>query len=370
MKYNQRNKSYFTERQIIKMANQKRISDYVKIGNLPTGKYNKITDVKGVKVGHTTIKNDVSYTGVTVILPTEKNLFTHKLPAATFVLNGFGKSAGLIQIDELGTLEAPIALTNTLNVGKVLDGMMDYVIDQCEKDGVDLRSINIPVLECNDSEINNIRLRAVEQKHVKEAIENVCEDFDEGDVGAGTGTKCHGFKGGIGSASRIMDINGDKYTLGVLIQTNYGHVEDLRIDGHKVGLKLQEKIESQKVTENGSVIVVVATDAPLSSRQLKRALKRVAVGLIRDGSYTSHGSGEVFLGFSTANEIVTSDDYYHSATYLKDDHMNYVFKAVGEAVEEAVLNSMINSNAVKTLKGPILPALKDYIDDIKDDIRN
>ena len=350
------------------MENQIKISDYIKTGSLPTGKLNKITDVKGVRVGHSTIKNADNYTGVTVILPSENNIYTNKLEAAAYVLNGFGKSTGLVQIEELGLLEAPIALTNTLNVGKVLDGMLDYVIDNLASDDV-FCSINIPVLECNDSLINNIRKRAVETKHVYEAIENACENFEEGDVGAGTGTKCHGFKGGIGSASRIVELDGKEYTVGILVQTNHGHCEDLRIDGKKVGLKLKERIDELNYAEKGSVIVIMATDIPMSSRQIKRVLKRVDIGLIRNGSYTSHGSGEVFLGFSTANVHTSDSKAFFTTTYVKDDFLNIVFKAIGEATEEAVLNAMLNAHEAKTIQGKTCHSLRDYFDLILEEFK-
>lgn len=178
---------------------QKRIRDYgVCIGELPTGRYNKITDVKGVKVGHCTVDTPEHKTGVTVVLPCEDNIFANKMLASSFVWNGFGKTAGLVQIEELGTLETPIALTNTLNVGLVHDGLVEYMVRRCQQDEVPMKSINPVVGECNDSYLNNICQRAVNQEHLLQAVENACEDFELGDVGAGKGTICHGFKGGIG----------------------------------------------------------------------------------------------------------------------------------------------------------------------------
>lgn len=351
------------------MKKQIKISDYIKIGGLPTGKYNKITDVKGVRVGHATIKNDQNYTGVTVVLPSEKNVFTNKLEAAAYVLNGYGKSTGLVQIEELGLLEAPIALTNTLNVGKVLDGMLDYTIDISAQEDVLIRSINIPVLECNDSEINNITNRVIETEHVLKAIYEACEDFEEGDVGGGTGMKCHGLKGGIGSASRIVNIGSKDFTVGVLVQTNHGRCDDFRIDGKKIGKKILEQMEASTLSEKGSVIVVVATDIPMSSRQLKRILKRVDVGLIRNGSYTTHGSGEVFIAFSTANVHPINESEFYSRTYLNDDYIDPVFKAVGEATEEAVINAMLNAEGATTLTGHIVHGLSEYLDIIIDEFK-
>ncbi len=345
---------------------QKRAADYdIKIGHLPCGRYNKITDVSGIRVGHATIKDSNNYTGVTVLLPSPDNLFVHKMPAASYVLNGFGKSVGLIQIDELGTLEAPLALTATLNVGKVLDGMMDYVLDLCEKDGISVQSVNIPVLECNDGVINHIRNRAVCREHVFEAIRNACEDFPEGDIGGGTGMMCHGLKGGIGSASRIINIGGEDFTVGILVQTNYGALADLRIDGEKIGERILSGKLQTKESEKGSVIVILATDAPLSSRQLRRALKRIGVGLARDGSYTSHGSGEVFLGFSTANIVHDDGQAFHTVRLIKDDSLNPVFRAAAEATEEAVLNSMLCAERAVAIDGTPIHSLREYLEQEK-----
>ncbi|MFR1518259.1 MAG: P1 family peptidase [Clostridia bacterium] len=341
---------------------QKRAVDYnIRIGSLPPGKRNKITDVNGVRVGHATIKDEENYTGVTVILPSSENMYQNKMPAASYVLNGFGKSTGLIQIDELGTLEAPVALTATLNVGKVLDGMMDYVLSTCEKDDISVRSVNIPVLECNDGVISRIQNRAVEKEHVFEAIRNAGEAFPEGDVGGGTGMICHGLKGGIGSASRIVNIGGEDFTVGILVQTNYGALADLRIDGEKTGQQIASAAPAAEGDEKGSVIVILATDAPLSSRQIRRALKRVGVGLARDGSYTSHGSGEVFLGFSTANIIRDDGQQIYTLRQIKDDYLNPVFRAAAEATEEAVLNSMLCANAAKTIDGTTVHSLREYM---------
>jgi hypothetical protein len=341
---------------------QKRATDYnIEIGNFPRGKLNKITDVGGVRVGHSTIKEVENYTGVTVILPSSENLFPNKMPAASYVLNGFGKSAGLIQIDELGTLEAPIALTATLNVGKVLDSMIDYVLGICENDGISVRSVNIPVLECNDGIISHIQNRAVQKEHVFEAIRTACEDFKEGDVGGGTGMMCHGLKGGIGSASRIVNIAGEDFTVGILVQTNYGALADLRMDGDKIGQRIASGGMKTDESEKGSVIVILATDAPLSSRQLRRTLKRVGVGLARDGSYTGHGSGEVFLGFSTANRIRDDGQAFHTVREIKDDYLNPIFRATAEATEEAVLNSMLCADPAKAIDGTPIRSLREYM---------
>jgi len=206
----------------------------MKIGRMPRGRLNSIGDVPGVRVGHCTIDNERHKTGVTVVLPCEDDIFKRKMVAAQHVLNGFGKTAGLMQIAELGTLETPIALTNTLNVGKVHDAMVEYMCRQAENDGYAITSINPVICECNDASLNDIRHRAVEQEHVFAAIESAASTFAEGAVGAGKGMTCHDLKGGIGSSSRQIEIDGEIFHLGVLVQTNHGSLSDLRIDGQPV----------------------------------------------------------------------------------------------------------------------------------------
>jgi len=348
------------------MNNKKRIEDFcINIGSLPKGNLNKITDVKGVKVGHCTIDNEENKTGVTVILPTEKNIFSNKLVAASFVLNGFGKTQGLVQVEELGTLEAPIALTNTLNIGIVHDAITEYMINQCNKDNIEMGSVNPIVCECNDSYLNNIHSRAVKKEHVFKAIENCNENFEEGDIGGGKGMSCHSLKGGIGSASRIVEFDGNNYTLGVLVQTNHGLLEDLTIDGKRVGKIIAQRISEKENIEKGSIIIVIATDIPLDSRQLKRVCKRASVGIARVGSYIGHGSGDVIIGFSTAN-VIKEDDTKEIITMkvINENKIDKAFRAVAEACEEAVLNSMITANKVIGYNGHVREALIDFIEDI------
>ena len=207
----------------------------LKIGRMPHGELNSIGDVPGVRVGHCTIDNDRHKTGVTVVLPCTDDIFKRKMVAAQHVLNGFGKSAGLMQIAELGTLETPIALTNTLNVGKVHDALVEYMCRQAEKNGYAITSINPVICECNDASLNDIRHRAVEQEHVFAAIENAAPCFAEGDVGAGKGMTCHDLKGGIGTSSRVIEIEGEQFHLGGLVQTNHGSLSGLRMDGQPIG---------------------------------------------------------------------------------------------------------------------------------------
>ncbi len=342
--------------------NQKKISEYgIRIGNTPVGKLDKISDVEGVTVGHSTIRNEAHNTGVTVIMPSRSNIFRDKLVAAAYVHNGFGKTAGTIQIDELGTLETPIALTNTLNVGLVSDAVVQYMIDRCEADGISLRSVNPVVGECNDSGLNTITERAVGTEHVMEAIESASADFEEGNVGAGAGTSCYGLKGGIGSASRLVKLDGKDYTIGVLVQSNYGSTADLTINGRRIG---EEIINSTRGAEcdKGSIIVVLACDVPLTARQLKRVIKRCSVGIARLGSYIGHGSGEVFIGFSTANVI--SEDKggdIMSIACVKENRMNMLFRAAGEATEEAILNSMVCADDTTAPDRHVVKSLKHYL---------
>jgi D-aminopeptidase len=322
---------------------QRRIQDFgFRIGSLPQGPRNAITDVPGVKVGHCTISDAQFKTGVTVVLPSGDNLFTNKVVGASSVLNGFGKTLGLMQVEELGTIETPIALTNTLNVGLVHDALVEYMIGLGHQEGIEVQSVNPIVCECNDGTLNDIQHRAVGRAEVFEAIRTAGEDFAQGCVGAGTGTICHSLKGGIGSASRVMTVGGRAYTLGVLAQTNYGHLSDLTIDGRKVGRAIAENegIEQEKV-DKGSCILVVGTDLPVSSRQLSRILRRAAVGLARVGSHIGHGSGEVVVGFSTTNRIHLKEARGTvPMEVLNEGLIDIPFRACAEAVEEAILNSL------------------------------
>ena len=341
---------------------QKRINEYgITVGRLPRGSRNKITDVAGVLVGHKTIDNEQNKTGVTVIVPAPGNVYDQKLPAAAFVWNGYGKTAGLMQIDELGVLETPIALTNTMNVGLVWDGLVEYAARQCAQDGIELYSLNPVVGECNDSRINNIPHRAVQPEHVLEAIESASADFEEGAVGAGRGTICHGLKGGVGSASRVVMLDGKKYTLGVLAQSNHGKLEDLTVDGMRLGEGLA--VRDLGVTANrGSTIIVMATDLPCSPRQLGRILRRASVGLARLGSYVAHGSGEVMIGFTTARRIPnrpTSDIL--PSQEMNEIRIDLAFRAIAEATEEAVLNSMVCAEPCPRLDGETVHSLKEFL---------
>ena len=337
---------------------KKRMADYgVQVGTMEKGPRNKISDVPGVLVGHCTIDTADHQTGVTVILPGPENPFLYKPVAASFVLNGFGKTLGLVQIDELGTLETPIALTNTLNVGKVHDALVEYMLRRCAQDKTPVYSINPVVCECNDAGLNDIRVRVVGEQEVFAAIEDAREDFAEGAVGAGRGTVCHSLKGGIGSASRQFELDGQTYTIGVLVQSNHGRLEDLMVDGKPVGRQLKNRLESEPV-DKGSIIMIVATDLPVSDRQLKRIIKRCSVGLARLGSYIGHGSGEIMVGFTTANRVEYKEKRgIVSQRILNEGKIDFAFRAVAEATEEAVLNSLAAADGVIGWKGKRKPAL-------------
>lgn len=330
----------------------KRIRDYgIVVGEGRTGEKNRITDVPGVKVGHVTIDTSEHKTGVTVILPCEDNMFIDKLTAAAYVHNGFGKTMGLIQIEELGTLETPIALTNTMNVGKVHDALVDYMIRRCQEDGAELTSVNPVVGECNDASLNRIQERVIGTEEVERAIQSADVEFEEGAVGAGAGTTCFGCKGGIGSSSRILTYDGRDYVIGVLVQSNFGSTRDLRLNGICIGPEILERIEESKL-DAGSIMIIVATDLPVSDRQLKRILKRTGVGLSRCGSAMGHGSGDIVIGFTTSNRIHSEGkcDLQH-ITILQEDKLESAFRAAADATEEAILNSLSTAETVIGYRG-------------------
>ena len=338
----------------------------ITIGILPTGANNAITDVAGVTVGQTTIiKGDTVRTGVTAILPHSGNLFREKVPGAVFVGNGFGKLAGSTQVNELGEIETPILLTSTLSVPKTADFLVDYMLALPGNEQV--RSINPLVAETNDGVLNDIRGRHVTREDVFNALKIAKNGtVDEGSVGAGTGTVAFGWKGGIGTASRRLPASLGGYTLGVLVQSNFGGV--LTIDGVPVGEELgkyylreavtagntKSKIEIPK-SGDGSIIIVIATDAPLDHRQLKRLASRSMVGLGRTGSSMTNGSGDYAIAFSTANRI-NANDALRNISVLGNDAMSPLFQAVIEATEEAIINSLLKATTV-TGNGRTIEAL-------------
>lgn len=326
----------------------------------PKGKRNLISDVPGVKVGHVTLKDDEKFihTGVTAILPHEGNLFQEKVAAGACVINGFGKSAGLVQIEELGTIETPILMTNTLSVGAGLNGLIQYMLKDNEDIGVSTGTVNCVVTECNDGELNDIRGMHVKEEHVLEALAKADEDFAEGGVGGGTGMCCMGLKGGIGSASRIITCNEKEYTLGAIVMSNFGVLGNLRIDGKRIKTELPKEEKPEK----GSIIIVLGTDIPLNDRQLKRIAKRATVGLARVGSFLGNGSGDIAIAFSNGNRIphYSKEDVLETKMF-HDNAMDKLFDATAEVVEEAVISSMYHAETTKGIRNKVLYGLREFI---------
>jgi D-aminopeptidase len=323
----------------------------ITIGVLSPGTLNAITDVPGVKVGQVTIiRGDSVRTGVTAILPYEGNIFQQKVPAAIFTGNGFGKLAGITQVTELGTLETPVILTNTLSVATAMNAVIDYTLQQ--KGNEQVRSVNAVVGETNDGALNDIRGRHVQTADVLQAIRQAKSGaVEEGSVGAGTGTVCFGFKGGIGTASRRLPASLGGYTVGVLVQTNFGGV--LEIDGVPVGEELNKFYLSNELNKkaDGSCMMVVATNAPLDSRNLERLAKRAFMGLAKTGGIAHNGSGDYVIAFSTDSAIRVPFEMKTpllQSAVLHNDAVSPLFLAAIEATEEAIINSLFAATTTKT----------------------
>ncbi len=324
------------------------------------GKKNLITDVPGVKVGHTTIHDGEVNTGVTAVLPHEGNIFKDKVMAAHAVINGFGKSAGLVQLEELGTIETPIIMTNTLSVGTALTALTKYMLKQNEDIGVTTGTVNCLVTECNDGRLNDIRGLHVKEEHVISAIENASEDFEEGAVGSGSGMCCLGFKGGIGSASRIVPLDGKDYTIGSIVMSNFGAYGNLMVGGDRLGARIKTQFPQKK--DEGSIIMLIATDIPLSERQLKRVSKRAMISLGRVGSFCGNGSGDIAIAFTTANRCSHySEKSILPMQMLYDEKIDDVFEAAVEAVEEAIISSLYHAETVKGVRGNVCKGLREFL---------
>lgn len=339
---------------------QKKAADFgIRIGVMSPGKLNAITDVRGVKVGQTTlIKGDSIRTGVTAILPHEGNLFQQKVPAAVYVGNGFGKLAGVTQVKELGNIESPVILTNTLGVSTAMNAVVSYTLSQ--KGNENVQSVNAVVGETNDGYLNDIRGRHVTETDVLDAIMTASPGIvTEGNVGAGTGTVCFGFKGGIGTASRVLPKKLGGYTVGVLVQTNFGGV--LFIDGVPVGEELKKYYLREELDEktDGSCMIVVATDAPLDFRNLERLAKRAFMGLAKTGGIASNGSGDYVIAFSTDSSLrvpFNAADIFQQ-NVLSNDAVSPLFMAAIEATEEAIVNSLLTAETMKGKNGRTVEAL-------------
>ena len=330
----------------------------VVVGTMPTGARNAIVDVPGVRVGHATVvEGDSVRTGVTAILPHGGNLYTERVPAALHVANGYGKLLGVTQLRELGELETPILLTCTLCVWKAADALVEWQLAQSGMEGV--RSLNAVVGETNDGYLNDIRARPVTAAHVRAALESAsATNVEEGAIGAGTGTVAFGWKGGIGTSSRAT---GDGHVVGVLVQSNFGG--SLTVAGVPVWRALPDPatladgVEPPVADGDGSIMVVVATDAPLDSRQLERLAKRAITGLARTGASMSNGSGDYVIAFSTAPSVRRRQgEALHQVAMLDNDAMDALFVGVAEATEEAILDSLFKAQGVRGHRGAV-PAL-------------
>lgn len=356
---------------ILAQESQRARNQGIEIGVMNSGKLNSITDVKGVKVGQVTkIEGENIRTGVTAILPHRENIFQQKVPAAFFAANGFGKMTGSTQIKELGNIETPILLTNTLNISTAMDAVISYTLQL--KGNEKVQSVNAVVGETNDGYLNDIRGRHIKSEDVLEAIRSASAGpVEEGNVGAGTGTVCFGYKGGIGTSSRVLPKRLGGYTVGVLVQSNFGGV--LQINGAPVGKELGQFSFSNALLNNvdGSCMIILATDAPLDSRNLERLAKRAFMGLAKTGGIASNGSGDYVLAFSTAEGLRISHNPskpLKSLDLLNNDYTSQLFMAAIEATEEAIINSLF---AAKTLQGngniaealpldKVIPILKKY----------
>jgi D-aminopeptidase len=362
----------------------------LQVGRLPSGKKNCITDVSGIKVGHVTLdyalpNSEHICTGVTAILPHGGNLFREKVVATSYVINGFGKTTGLIQLDELGLLESPIMLTNTFGVPAVTQGTLQYMLEKTPEIGDTTGTVNIVVGECNDGYLNSIRQLPITPQHALKAIESATEDqVAEGAIGAGKGMVCFGYKGGIGTSSRIVhdEQSKESFTVGCLVLSNFGRREELKVQGRYHTQQITEQNTGQNIEQNteqntgqniennieqeapdtpdGSIMIVVATDAPLSDRQLKRVAKRCSIGLGRAGSHFSNGSGDIVIAFSTAHKSFHDQlESRELRVQIREDKpiMNELFTAGAEVTEEAILHSLLQATTTKGRLDRIIEAI-------------
>ncbi len=332
----------------------------IKTGALPPGPLNAITDVAGVKVGQVTlIEGTEVRTGVTAVLPHGGNIFQEKVPAAVYIANGFGKLTGTPQVEELGNLETPVVLTNTLSVPTAADALVDFILALPGNENV--RSVNPVVGETNDGWLNDIRGRHVKKEHVLEAIRKAAEGpVEEGNVGAGTGTMCYGFKGGIGTSSRRLPETRGGYTVGVLVQSNFGGIFQIK------GVLIRDLVGPSASGgapgrgEEGSCMIIVATDAPLDARNLNRLAKRALLGIPRTGGFYSGGSGDFAIAFSTATEVripYQPAGPTQTLTLVRNEQVSPLFLAAAEAAEEAILNSLFKADRMEGRDGHIAEAL-------------
>ena len=321
------------------------------VGVLPAGALGTIADVPGVTVGHYTLADGPIQTGVTVVRAHRDDPYHHKVPAAASVINGFGKSIGLVQVEELGVLETPIALTNTFGVAAVAQAQIRAAIASNLQIGREWSTVNPLVFECNDGYLNDIQALAIKESHYAQAFDTAAVDFERGSVGAGRGMSCFDLKGGIGSASRVANAAGKDFTVGALVLANFGRLPMLTIDGVPLGRELHRRKQSATTAtatkpEQGSIIMIVATDAPLDSRQLKGLSMRAAAGLARTGSVYGHGSGDIALAFSTGWTVPHEGDFVATPPLLSDARLDPLFHACADSVEQAIIDALWSATSV------------------------
>jgi D-aminopeptidase len=326
-------------------------------GSLPPGARNSIADVPGVRVGHCTLRHGDIRTGVTAILPHDGNLFADRPVAAAAVINGFGKSTGLVQLDELGTLETPILLTNTFAVGTCANALIRRAIAANPEIGRGDSTVNPVVLECNDGYLNDIQAMAVTEAHADAAIDAAAQAFASGAVGAGTGMSCFGLKGGVGTASRQLQLDGSAYRLGALVLANFGGAGELRLpDGRRIAVPAEPR------PETGSCIVVFATDIPLDHRQLARVARRAGAGLAWCGAFWANGSGDIAVAFTTANRVPhTAQDDLLTHRVVAEPRIDLLFRAAAECTQEAVLDALAAAEPMQGRAGHRRQCLKDVL---------
>nr|WP_316638357.1 P1 family peptidase [uncultured Roseateles sp.] len=334
--------------------------DAPRIGTLAAGPLDSLADVAGVTVGHCTLDAGAVQTGVTAILPHGGDLFMHKVPAGLAVLNGFGKSMGLVQVQELGVLETSIALTNTLSVGTVATALTREAIARQPEIGRSLPTVNPLVFECNDGYLNDAQAFAVHETHLQQALAAAGSAFAQGSVGAGRGMSAFGVKGGIGSASRIA-VGG--HTVGALVLANFGRPEQLIVAGKHLGPQLLQRLaQAESSPERGSIIIILATDVPLDSRQLTRLARRAGAGLARTGSDYGHGSGDIALAFSTAYTVPQNPrEAMPALAMLHEAMLDSLFQAAAQATEQAIVNALFAATEVVGRDGHQRLALRDLL---------
>lgn len=325
-----------------------------RVGTLPPGPSDRISDVAGVRVGHATLDQGPIQTGVTVLVPQPGDLFRQRVPAAVAVINGFGKSTGLVQVRELGAIESPIALTNTFSVGEIATAQIRQIVAANPQAGREWSTPNALVLECNDGYLNDIQAFAVGREHYARAYAGLTADFEQGSVGAGRGMSCCELKGGIGSASRVArQPMAPDYLVGALVLSNFGRLRNLTVGGVPIGriVARSRRAEVEKA-EQGSIIMILATDAPLDTRQLRRLAFRAAAGLARTGSVYGHGSGDIALAFSTAYRVpFLGEEPMPSVAMLHETRLDALFEAAAEATEQAIVHALWAATTVRGRDG-------------------